>query len=200
MVRHGRCPLWWPYSFKALRIPFEPYKYKPLLKIRDSPDRQLDTTDEVDSGKTIEASLILAELTPFSLCFSSAHCLLVHQHPARLTGRPGAGGVGSAAGRGDICRAVSPRTSACHQAASKIGPWAQCVNGSTLGPDRIHLLVMSAAASLRPSCKCKHFPARHTRPTPCVERKRRIDIECGAAQNVYGVERHRTSWLHPKTG
>ena len=50
------------YSFKAHRILFEPYQYKPLLKILDSSDRKLLVADEVGLGKTIEAGLILTEL------------------------------------------------------------------------------------------------------------------------------------------
>ena len=50
------------YSFKAQRILFEPYQYKPLLKILDSADRRLLIADEVGLGKTIEAGLVMAEL------------------------------------------------------------------------------------------------------------------------------------------
>lgn len=50
------------YSFNSQRILFEPYQYKPLLKVLDSQDRRLLIADEVGLGKTIEAALIVTEL------------------------------------------------------------------------------------------------------------------------------------------
>lgn len=50
------------YAFRAQRVLFEAFQYKPLLKILDSPDRRLLIADEVGLGKTVEAGLILAEL------------------------------------------------------------------------------------------------------------------------------------------
>jgi superfamily II DNA or RNA helicase len=50
------------YAFKSQRILFEPYQYKPLLKILDSSDKRLLIADEVGLGKTIEAGLVLTEL------------------------------------------------------------------------------------------------------------------------------------------
>jgi SNF2 family DNA or RNA helicase len=50
------------YAFQSQRILFEPYQYKPLLKVLDSPDRRVVIADEVGLGKTIEAGLILTEL------------------------------------------------------------------------------------------------------------------------------------------
>jgi SNF2 family DNA or RNA helicase len=50
------------YTFRAQRILFEPYQYKPLLYLLGSRDRRLLVADEVGLGKTIEAGLILTEL------------------------------------------------------------------------------------------------------------------------------------------
>lgn len=50
------------YAYNAQRILFQPYQYKPLLKILDSADRRLLVADEVGLGKTIEAGLVLTEL------------------------------------------------------------------------------------------------------------------------------------------
>jgi len=50
------------YAYNAQRILFQPYQYKPLLKVLDSADRRLLVADEVGLGKTIEAGLVLTEL------------------------------------------------------------------------------------------------------------------------------------------
>jgi len=50
------------YAFQSQRILFEPYQYKTLLKVLDSPDRRVLIADEVGLGKTIETGLVLTEL------------------------------------------------------------------------------------------------------------------------------------------
>src|SRR5262249_47411295 len=50
------------YAFRAQRILFEAFQYKPLLKMLESADRRLLIADEVGLGKTVETGLILAEL------------------------------------------------------------------------------------------------------------------------------------------
>jgi ATP-dependent helicase HepA len=50
------------YAFRAQRVLFEAFKYKPLLKVIDSPDGRLLIADEVGLGKAVEAGLILAEM------------------------------------------------------------------------------------------------------------------------------------------
>ena len=50
------------YSYRAQRVLFEAFQYKPLLKVLESPDRRVLIADEVGLGKTIETGLIFTEL------------------------------------------------------------------------------------------------------------------------------------------
>lgn len=50
------------YAYRAQRVLFEAFQYKPLLRVLESPDRRVLIADEVGLGKTIETGLILTEL------------------------------------------------------------------------------------------------------------------------------------------
>jgi SNF2 family DNA or RNA helicase len=50
------------YSFLASRTDLQPYQFKPVLKLLQSPYGRMFIADEVGLGKTIEAGIILAEL------------------------------------------------------------------------------------------------------------------------------------------
>lgn len=50
-------------SLRAARLEHLPFQYKPLLKFFDSEHQRLLIADEVGLGKTIEAALVLSELT-----------------------------------------------------------------------------------------------------------------------------------------
>jgi SNF2 family DNA or RNA helicase/polyhydroxyalkanoate synthesis regulator phasin len=51
------------YAYQSQLIVFQPYQYKPLLKVLDSQDLRVLIADEVGLGKTIEAGLVLTELS-----------------------------------------------------------------------------------------------------------------------------------------
>ena len=50
------------YAYRASRIDFHEYQFKPLVKFLHSPNQRLLIADEVGLGKTIEAALIYKEL------------------------------------------------------------------------------------------------------------------------------------------